>query len=109
MYVAPSLRQPWRWLLTACANCADVRRARVEHYVSRAAYKLIQMDDKLRLLRRGMCVVDCGARPGVCFPCAVLMIPARLTLDPALACRGMVASGSPARGIAARPRPSGVD
>jgi hypothetical protein len=47
-------------------QCAftDVRRAREENYVSRAAYKLLQIDDRLRILRRGMCVVDCGARPG---------------------------------------------
>ena len=40
------------------------RRARAEGYRGRAAYKLIELDRKDRLLRPGMRVVDLGAAPG---------------------------------------------
>lgn len=41
-----------------------VRRSVAEGYRSRAAYKLIEIDDKERLLAAGMVVVDLGAAPG---------------------------------------------
>lgn len=41
-----------------------VHRARDEGYRSRAAFKLLQIDEKDRLLRQGMLVVDLGAAPG---------------------------------------------
>jgi 23S rRNA (uridine2552-2'-O)-methyltransferase len=41
-----------------------VRRSVQEGYRSRAAYKLIEIDDKDRLLRPGAVVVDLGAAPG---------------------------------------------
>jgi 23S rRNA (uridine2552-2'-O)-methyltransferase len=41
-----------------------VRRAKSEGYRSRAAYKLIEIDDKYRLLERGAKVLDLGAAPG---------------------------------------------
>jgi 23S rRNA (uridine2552-2'-O)-methyltransferase len=41
-----------------------VRRAQAEGYRSRAAYKLIEIDDKYRLLERGAKVLDLGAAPG---------------------------------------------
>jgi 23S rRNA (uridine2552-2'-O)-methyltransferase len=41
-----------------------VRRAKAEGYRSRAAYKLIEIDDKHRLLRPGQKVLDLGAAPG---------------------------------------------
>jgi 23S rRNA (uridine2552-2'-O)-methyltransferase len=41
-----------------------VKRATAEGYRSRAAYKLKQLSDKDRLLKRGMRVVDLGAAPG---------------------------------------------
>jgi 23S rRNA (uridine2552-2'-O)-methyltransferase len=41
-----------------------VRRARDSGYRSRAAYKLIEIADRDRLLRRGMTAVDLGAAPG---------------------------------------------
>jgi 23S rRNA (uridine2552-2'-O)-methyltransferase len=41
-----------------------VRRAKSEGFRSRAAYKLIEIDDQYRLLKAGMKVVDLGAAPG---------------------------------------------
>lgn len=41
-----------------------VKRSVQEGYRSRAAYKLIEIDDKDRLLRPGAVVVDLGAAPG---------------------------------------------
>jgi 23S rRNA (uridine2552-2'-O)-methyltransferase len=40
------------------------QRAKAEGYRSRAAYKLMEIDDAQRLLRRGMRVVDLGCWPG---------------------------------------------
>lgn len=52
-----------RWLRRH-VNDPFVRRARVAGYRSRAAWKLIEMDDRDRLLRPGAVVVDLGAAPG---------------------------------------------
>lgn len=41
-----------------------VQRAKDEGYRSRASYKLIELNQKDRLLRPGMTVVDLGAAPG---------------------------------------------
>jgi 23S rRNA (uridine2552-2'-O)-methyltransferase len=41
-----------------------VARAKREGFRSRAAYKLAEIDDKFRLLKPGMRVVDLGAAPG---------------------------------------------
>jgi 23S rRNA (uridine2552-2'-O)-methyltransferase len=40
------------------------RLAKEEGYLSRAAYKLIDIDDRRHILRRGMRVLDCGCAPG---------------------------------------------
>ena len=40
------------------------RRAKTAGYRARSAYKLAELDDRFRLLRRGDCVVDLGAWPG---------------------------------------------
>ncbi len=45
-------------------NDPYVARARREGFRSRAAYKLIEIDDKHRLLKAGAKVVDLGAAPG---------------------------------------------
>ena len=45
-------------------NDPYVGRAKSEGFRSRAAYKLIEIDDKHRLLKSGMRVVDLGAAPG---------------------------------------------
>ncbi len=39
-------------------------KAKKEGYLSRAAYKLIEIDTKYKLFRKGMKVLDCGAAPG---------------------------------------------
>ncbi len=43
---------------------AHYRRAKEEGYRSRAAYKLLELQRRLRLLHRGDAVVDLGAWPG---------------------------------------------
>jgi len=45
-------------------NDPYVAQAKRDGYRSRAAYKLIEIDDKYRLLKPGMSVVDLGAAPG---------------------------------------------
>jgi len=40
------------------------RKAKREGYRSRAAYKLLEMNERFRLIRPGSCVVDLGAAPG---------------------------------------------
>src|ERR1700752_3754850 len=45
-------------------NDPYVARAKREGFRSRAAYKLTEIDDKYRLLKPGMTVVDLGAAPG---------------------------------------------
>jgi 23S rRNA (uridine2552-2'-O)-methyltransferase len=50
--------------LTRQLNDPYVARAKREGYHSRAAYKLIEIDDKHHFLKRGARVVDLGAAPG---------------------------------------------
>ncbi|WP_108659550.1 RlmE family RNA methyltransferase [Acuticoccus kandeliae] len=45
-------------------NDPYVRKARAEGYRSRAAYKLIEIDERYPFLKRGQTVVDLGAAPG---------------------------------------------
>ncbi|MDJ1160184.1 RlmE family RNA methyltransferase [Chelatococcus sp. SYSU_G07232] len=52
-----------RWLERQL-NDPYVARAKREGYRSRAAYKLLEMDEKYRLLKPGQRVVDLGAAPG---------------------------------------------
>lgn len=52
-----------RWLREHHAD-PYAQRARSQGYRGRAVYKLIELDRKDRLLRRGMRVVDLGAAPG---------------------------------------------
>jgi len=40
------------------------RQAKRDGYLSRAAYKLIEIDDRKGVLRQGDCALDCGAAPG---------------------------------------------
>ena len=52
-----------RWL-SRQLNDPYVRRAKADGYRSRAAYKLIEIDDKHKLLKPGYRVVDLGCAPG---------------------------------------------
>jgi 23S rRNA (uridine2552-2'-O)-methyltransferase len=52
-----------RWLERQL-NDPYVAQARREGYRSRAAYKLIEIDDKYKMLKRGERIVDLGAAPG---------------------------------------------
>lgn len=45
-------------------NDPFVQRAKSEGWRARAAYKLMEIDDKDKLIRPGMIVVDLGAAPG---------------------------------------------
>jgi 23S rRNA (uridine2552-2'-O)-methyltransferase len=52
-----------RWL-ERHLNDPYVQRSKAEGFRSRAAYKLIEIDDKHHLLKPGMKVIDLGAAPG---------------------------------------------
>lgn len=52
-----------RWLQRQL-NDPYVAKARAEGYRSRAAYKLLEIDEKHKLLKPGMRVVDLGCAPG---------------------------------------------
>ena len=45
-------------------NDPDVKQAQKDGYRSRSSYKLIQLNEKDRLIRPGMLVVDLGSAPG---------------------------------------------
>ena len=51
------------WLMEH-VNDPFVQRAKAEGYRSRAAYKLMEIDDRDRLIKKGMVVVELGAAPG---------------------------------------------
>lgn len=55
--------QSTRWL-DRQLNDPYVRRAKAEGYRSRAAYKLIELDEKFHFLRGAKAVVDLGIAPG---------------------------------------------
>lgn len=40
------------------------KQARVDNYRCRSAYKLLQINEKYKILHPGMRVLDCGAAPG---------------------------------------------
>ena len=52
-----------RWLERQL-NDPYVRRAKAENYRSRAAYKLLELDERFGFLKRVMAVVDLGIAPG---------------------------------------------
>ena len=41
-----------------------VRQSKVDGYRSRAAYKLIEIDEKFKILKNGISLIDIGAAPG---------------------------------------------
>lgn len=68
-----------RWLHRQL-NDPYVSKARAEGYRSRAAFKLIDLDEKFKLLKPGMRVVDLGCAPGGWSQVAVAKIGASGTL-----------------------------
>ncbi len=52
-----------QWMMEH-VNDVYVQRAKAEGYRSRAAYKLIEIAERDKLLKPGMVVVDLGAAPG---------------------------------------------
>ncbi|MGB4107651.1 MAG: RlmE family RNA methyltransferase [Alphaproteobacteria bacterium] len=52
-----------RWLERQL-NDPYVDKAKTDGYRSRAAYKILEIDDRIKLLKRGMKVVDLGSAPG---------------------------------------------
>ena len=59
--MAKSSSKPW---LRRHITDSYVRKAKEQGYRSRAAFKLQEIDEKEKLLRPGMTVVDLGAAPG---------------------------------------------
>jgi 23S rRNA (uridine2552-2'-O)-methyltransferase len=52
-----------QWLLRQL-NDPFVAQARKEGYRSRAAFKLLEINEKFKLIKKGTCVLDLGAAPG---------------------------------------------
>jgi len=59
--VAKSSSKPW---LHRHITDSYVRKAKEKGYRSRAAFKLLEIDEKEKLLRPGMTILDLGAAPG---------------------------------------------
>ncbi len=59
--MAKQKRTPW---MTRHLNDPYVKQAQVDGYRSRAAYKLLELNEKDRLFKPGMTVVDLGSAPG---------------------------------------------
>lgn len=66
--------QEW---LTRQLNDPYIARAKMENYRARSAFKLIEIDDKFKLLKPGHVVVDCGAAPGAWTQVATKRVNAR--------------------------------
>ena len=59
-----SIKESSRRWLERHINDPYVQRSKAEGYRSRAAYKLIEIDDRYKLLKPGQKIVDLGAAPG---------------------------------------------
>ncbi|XP_034986865.2 rRNA methyltransferase 2, mitochondrial [Zootoca vivipara] len=53
-----------------------VKKAKKEHYRCRSVYKLLEVDDKYRILCPGLRVIDCGTAPGAWAQVAVQRVNA---------------------------------
>ncbi|KAK2543598.1 Ftsj2 [Columba livia] len=71
------------WWLQRHLKDPFVKAAKRQHYRCRSAFKLLEIDDKHRILRPGLCVLDCGAAPGAWSQVAVERVNA-LGTDPAV-------------------------
>ena len=45
-------------------NDSFVKKARIQKYRSRSAFKLLEIDERFNIFKPGMKVVDVGAAPG---------------------------------------------
>lgn len=61
---AGTIKESSRRWLERQLNDPYVQRAKAEGYRSRAAFKLIEIDDRYHLLKKGQRVIDLGAAPG---------------------------------------------
>ncbi|XP_075021427.1 rRNA methyltransferase 2, mitochondrial isoform X1 [Calonectris borealis] len=52
------------WWLERHLKDPFVKATKRQHYRCRSAFKLLEIDDKLHILRPGLSVLDCGAAPG---------------------------------------------
>ena len=52
------------WWLERHLKDPFVKATKQQHYRCRSAFKLLEIDDKLHILRPGLSVLDCGAAPG---------------------------------------------
>ncbi|XP_061212979.1 rRNA methyltransferase 2, mitochondrial [Neopsephotus bourkii] len=71
------------WWLERHMKDPFVKAAKQQHYRCRSAFKLLEIDDKLHVLRPGLSVLDCGAAPGAWSQVAVERVNA-LGADPAV-------------------------
>jgi 23S rRNA (uridine2552-2'-O)-methyltransferase len=71
----PTASQLW---LVRQLNDPYVQAAKAQGFRSRAAFKLIELDDRFKLIRKGARVVDLGAAPGGWSQVAVLRGAARV-------------------------------
>ncbi|XP_075942535.1 rRNA methyltransferase 2, mitochondrial [Anarhichas minor] len=71
-----------RWLQRQLKD-PYVKASHAQHFRCRSAFKLLEIDDKFRLLQPGCSVVDCGAAPGAWSQVAVRRVNSAGT-DPAL-------------------------
>ncbi|NXC51419.1 MRM2 methyltransferase, partial [Penelope pileata] len=70
------------WWLERHMRDPFVKATKQQHYRCRSAFKLLEIDDKLHVLRPGLSVLDCGAAPGAWSQVAVQRVNA-LGADPA--------------------------
>nr|XP_046272301.1 rRNA methyltransferase 2, mitochondrial [Scatophagus argus] len=71
-----------RWLLRQLKD-PYVKASHAQNFRCRSAFKLLEMDDKFRILQPGYSVVDCGAAPGAWSQVAVQRVNSAGT-DPEL-------------------------
>lgn len=59
-----ALKSSSREWLVRHINDPYVKKSRYKNYRARSAFKLIEIDDKYRIIKPGMRIIDCGAAPG---------------------------------------------
>jgi 23S rRNA (uridine2552-2'-O)-methyltransferase len=63
-----------------------VKKAQKDGYRARAAYKLLEMQEKYKIIKPGMTVVDLGAAPGSWSQTPVPVLPDIIRLHPDKVC-----------------------